>query len=233
MSINLVMGRCQAVCAVTMLFALSTLSGASLTGRVRVTKGLTRKKVSLTQVYERAAALPAPNPESGSLGEELSRVVVYLEGNLPSPTPARAQMNQTKRRFEPEVLAIPAGSTVAFPNSDPIFHNVFSLSKTKSFDLGNYPKGQSRTVQFDTPGTVLLHCHLHPNMTAAIVVAPSRYFVQPGATGSFELSGVPPGRYTAVAWHKSAGFFRRKIELKENTPTILDFEIPLAEASAR
>jgi len=227
------MGWSKATRVLAMMVALPVLHGADLTGRVRVTKALTRKKVSLNQVYERSAALPAPSPETGTLSEELSRVVIYLEGSLPLPAPAKAEINQIKRRFQPEVLAVPAGSTVAFPNSDPVFHNVFSLSKTKAFDLGNYPKGQSRSVLFEKPGIVLVHCHLHPNMNAVIVVTPSRFYVQPGETGRFELSGVPPGRYTAVAWHKSAGFFRRKIEIKESSPAVLDFEIPLTEESAR
>ena len=209
------------------------LHGADLMGRVRVTKTLTRKKISLSQVYERSTALPAPEADEDSLAGELDRVVVYLEGNLPVPAPASAEIDQAKRRFKPEVVAIPAGSTVAFPNSDPVFHNVFSLSKSKAFDLGNYPKGQSRSVQFDKPGIVFVHCHLHPNMNAAIVVTPNRFYAKPDPTGHFELTGVPPGRYTAVAWHKSAGFFRRKVELSDSSPTILDFEIPLTEASSR
>ncbi|MEP7362231.1 MAG: carboxypeptidase regulatory-like domain-containing protein [Acidobacteriota bacterium] len=227
------MGRTKAIAVWVILIALPALHGAEVTGRVRVTKSLTRKKVSLNQVYERSAALPAPSAETGTLAEELARVVVFLEGNLPEPTPANAQINQEKRRFQPEVLAIPAGSTVHFPNSDPVFHNVFSLSKSKAFDLGNYPKGQSRAILFEKPGIVLVHCHLHPNMNAVIVVTPSRYFVQPDETGRFEITGVPPGRYTVVAWHKSAGFFRRKIDIRETNPAVLDFEIPLTEASAR
>lgn len=212
---------------------LPLLSGAELTGRVRVTKALTRKKVSLSQVYERSAALAAPAAESMSPTEELGRVVIYLEANLPDPAPVKAEMNQTKRRFEPEVLAVPAGSIIQFPNSDPIFHNVFSLSKSKSFDLGNYPKGQTRSVAFDRPGIVMVHCHLHPNMNAAIVVTPSRFYTKPDEGGRFGLTGIPAGRYTVVAWHKSAGFFRRKIEVRDSSPAVLDFEIPLAEASSR
>jgi len=227
------MGRSVAIWVLALLWLLPAAYGAELTGRVRVAKSLTKKRVSLSQVYERSAALPSPPTESGSITDELARVVIYLEGNLPAPGPAQAEMNQVRRRFEPEVLGIPVGSTVAFPNSDPVFHNVFSLSKAKSFDLGNYPKGQSRTVLFQRPGIVLVHCHLHPNMNAAIVVAPSRFLAQPDANGVYALTGVPPGRYAAVAWHKSAGFFRRKIELKEASPLTLDFEIPLIEEASR
>jgi plastocyanin len=227
------MGRSKAIGVWVAALLLPVLDGAEVSGRVRVTKALTRKKVSLNQVYERAAALPAPTAESGTLAEELGRVVVYLEGNLPEPAPAEAEINQVKRRFEPDVVAVPVGSTVSFPNSDPVFHNVFSLSKSKAFDLGNYPKGQSRSVLFEKPGIVLLHCHLHPNMSAAIVVAPNQYFMRPDEAGGFAFSGVPPGRYTAVAWHKSAGFFRRKIELKDAAAATLDFEIPLTEVPAQ
>ena len=227
------MGRCKASGVWVAILLLPALEGAEVTGQVRVTKTLTRKRVSLTQVYERAAALPAPSAETGTLAEELGRVVVYLDGNLPEPAPVKAEINQIQRRFQPEVLAVPAGSTVLFPNSDPVFHNVFSLSKSKAFDLGNYPKGQTRSVVFEKPGIVLVHCHLHPNMNAVILVAPNRYFGQPDQAGNFSLTNVPPGRYTVVAWHKSAGFFRRKIEVKESAPTVLDFEIPLTEASAR
>ncbi len=227
------MGRGKAIGVWAVVLLLPALHGAEVSGRVRVTKALTRKKVSLSQVYERSAALPAPSAESGTLAEELGRVVVYLEGNLPEPAPVRAEINQLTRRFVAEVLVVPAGSAVLFPNSDPVFHNVFSLSKSKTFDLGNYPKGQSRSVVFEKPGIVLVYCHLHPNMNAAIVVAPNRYFVKPDESGNFALANVPPGRYTAVAWHKSAGFFRRKIELKEGAPATLDFEIPLTEAPER
>ena len=145
-------------------------------------------------------------------------------------------MDQGQRRFVPEILAVPAGSTVSFANSDPIFHNVFSLSGARSFDLGNYSVGQSRTVTFPKPGLVQLHCHLHPNMSGAILVTPNGFFTlltQPGRDGEFSLEGIPPGRYQLVAWHKSAGFFRRAIEVRRSKPLAVDFEIPLSERAAR
>ena len=105
------------------------------------------------------------------------------------------------------MIVVPAGSTVSFPNLDPIFHNVFSLSKPKSFDLGNYPKDHTRTVTFPKPGIVIVGCHLHANMSAVIVVTPNRWSTTADAQGHFTLPAVPPGAYTVVAWHKSVGIF--------------------------
>lgn len=204
--------------------------GGDVQGHVRITRILTKKKVTLSQVYERNVALaddPA-NAASSLSAAELRRVVVFIEGNGPQAKKSQATIDQRKRRFEPEVVVAPVGSTVVFPNSDPVFHNVFSLSKAKSFDLGNYRMGESRQVTFDTPGVVAIHCHLHPNMSAAVVVVPNTWYALPGADGSFELKNLHPGRYTLVAWHKSAGSFRRNIEVRPGDAAIqVDVEIPV------
>ncbi len=204
---------------------------AEIAGRIRITRGLTKKRISINQVYERAAALAPAPVEIGTFQEELKRVVIHLEGGPPATMRRTAVMDQRQRRFHPEVLAIPAGSAVSFPNSDPIFHNVFSLSKPKEFDLGNYPNGQSRTITFEKPGVVLVHCHLHPNMSAAIVVTPTDWYARPDSEGGYSLKNVQPGLYTLVAWHKAAGTFRRTVELKDETPVVVDFEIPIKEVA--
>jgi hypothetical protein len=138
-------------------------------------------------------------------------------------------LDQKNTRFEPEILVIPIGSTVSFPNSDPVFHNVFSLSKAKQFDLGYYPAGQSRTVKFERLGVVQVYCHLHPQMSAAVLVVPSAWHTKPLKDGAFSLSGIPAGTQTLVAWHKSAGFFRRKVELSENGSVEVELTIPIRE----
>jgi len=120
-------------------------------------------------------------------------------------------MEQKNREFQPDLLTIPCGSTVSFPNLDPIFHNVFSLSKPKTFDLGNYAKGQTRSVTFLKPGIVLVNCRLHTNMTAAIVVTPNQWSSRTDADGRFVLRGVPSGVHTLIAWHKAAGFLRQTL----------------------
>jgi hypothetical protein len=137
-------------------------------------------------------------------------------------------MKQQNRTFLPETLVIPAGSTVSFPNLDPIFHNVFSFSRSNTFDLGNYPKDDTRKVAFKKPGIVSVFCRLHSNMSANIVIAPSRWYGTPDADGRYSLNDVPPGEYTLVYWHKTAGFFRRPVHVADGAVTI-DFTIPVSE----
>ena len=221
--------------AILLLF-LATLASAQtsdVSGRIRVTSTLTKRRISVPQVYDRTAALPVANPEPPDVAQELRRVIVYVDSPLLAARPLQAVMDQHQRRFEPEVLAVPVGSTVTFPNSDPIFHNIFSLSKARQLDLGNYKSGESRTVTFAHPGVVQLYCHLHPNMSGAVLVTPNSWLTQPNAAGDFTLAHLPPGHYILVAWHKSAGFFRRTIEVRAGRPLNIDFEIPLSEPARR
>ncbi|HEY6293651.1 MAG TPA: carboxypeptidase regulatory-like domain-containing protein [Terriglobia bacterium] len=122
---------------------------------------------------------------------------------------------------------VPVGSTVSFPNADHIFHNVFSLSKVMLFDLDYYPAGQTRLVTFKRPGVVQVYCHLHADMGAAILVVPTDRWTRPRPDGSFSLTGVPAGSYELVAWHRAAGFFRKRITLRAGEPTAVDLTIPL------
>ena len=142
------------------------------------------------------------------------------------------QVQQLDRRFMPDLVVVPVGSAVSFPNMDPIFHNIYSLSKPKSFDLGSYDKGETRKVVFPKPGIVDVYCHLHPNMAATIVVTPNRWYARPDRTGQFRIPNIPPGQYTVVAWHKSAGFFRKSIVIENGHDAVADFFIPL-EADAK
>src|SRR5215467_10050094 len=191
-------------------FLLMTLTAGpmlhanEIEGTIVIQRRLTKRKVtSSADLYQRGRSVElGPDREQDDLAFERSHVVVYLEGNLPSEK-ITTELNQQDRRFSPDLVVIPAGSTVSFANLDPIFHNVFSLSKAKSFDLGNYPKGQKRSVKFSKPGIVFVDCHLHPNMSAAIVVTPNRWSTKADSSGHFVLSGLRPGMYTIVAWHRA------------------------------
>jgi plastocyanin len=161
------------VAVLTVVLSLATAEATDIEGTIIVKYKLTKRKVTTTAAaYERGAAVELRADRDGDpLAFERGRVVVYLEGQFPHES-VTATIEQKNRRFIPETLVVPAGSTVSFPNLDPLFHNVFSLSSPKTFDLGNYAKDHTRTITFPKPGIVFVNCHLHPNMAAAIVVSP-------------------------------------------------------------
>ncbi len=130
--------------------------------------------------------------------------VVMIEGpSLPAPpaTPHLA-MEQRHETFVPHVLAVPVGTTVDFPNHDPMLHNVFSASPAKKFDLGMYDQGETRSVTFDTAGVVRVGCNVHPKMEAFIVVHPNPYVAVTDRQGSYTITGVPAGTYQVRVWHE-------------------------------
>jgi plastocyanin len=141
---------------------------------------------------------------------QLSNVVVWLSEAEPSSSAlvkvnaVRAKMVQKNKTFTPHVLAIPVGSTVDFPNADPIFHNAFSNYNGQIFDIGLYPPGSSRTVKFQKPGVVRVFCNIHASMSAVIVVVPSDWFATSDAEGSFEIKDVPEGDYRLELYYERA-----------------------------
>jgi len=224
--------RCLVVFALFVLAFCAQVDAEDIEGRVVVTKKLTKKRVTASlPLYQRGTAVElTPDEPDDPLSLERERVVVYLEGRQAAP-PITAILDQQNRRFAQDTVVIPAGSKVSFPNLDPIFHNVFSLSKPKSFDLGNYPKGQTRVVTFNEPGIVYVNCHLHPNMAATIVVTPNQWYAKADRDGRIALHNVPPGEYTAVAWHKAAGFLKKQIQVQAGQTSRLEFLVPLDETA--
>jgi len=221
------------ICTVLVaVMGLAALRAADVEGTVVIQRQLTKRRVTAPAgAYHRGMTVAlGADPNDDPLAWERSQVVVYLEGQLGSQ-PVTATLEQKNRRFVPDTLVVPVGSVVSFPNLDPIFHNVFSLSKPKTFDLGNYPQDHTRTVTFSKPGIVFVHCRLHPNMAGVIVVSPNQWSTRADAAGRFALPNVPPGRYTIVAWHKAAGFFRQTVEVTGQRGAAVQFFIPLDESS--
>lgn len=147
------------------------------------------------------------------------RSVVYLD---PAPRAAfdareepRKRMDQKNETFVPHVLPITAGTTVDFPNSDHTYHNVFSLSKTKSFDLGRYAVGRSKAIRFDRPGIVRVFCDIHSHMSAFILVFAHRYFAMTDEEGLYRIESVPPGTYTVMTWNESAPLDSARVVIPE------------------
>jgi plastocyanin len=222
------------------VFALAASSQAqNITGTILIKKKLTKQRVTQSiSIYQRGTAVElGKDAEEAPLDFERSRVVIYLEGPGPadigSASPGPFNIQQLNRRFMPDLLVVPVGSTVSFPNMDPIFHNIFSLSKPKTFDLGSYDKGQTREVTFPKPGIVDVYCRLHPNMAATVVVTPNRWFARSDRSGQFEIQNVPPGKYTVVAWHKAAGFFRKSILVESGHDSVANFFIPIGDDSEK
>jgi plastocyanin len=134
--------------------------------------------------------------------------VIWLKrtnGETPRPAPAHGKViTQRNKAFLPHVLVVPVGSKVVFRNEDPIFHNIFSLTKPNEFDTGLYKEGASYTQTFKHPGAVQLLCNIHASMLGFVVVVDTPFYAQADAAGAFAIRGVPPGDYQIEVWHENA-----------------------------
>ena len=147
------------------------------------------------------------------------RSVIYLDpaprGAFDAREEPHARHDQRDESFVPHVLAIVAGTTVDFPNNDRTYHNVFSLSKTRSFDLGRYAAGHSKAILFDRPGIVRVFCDIHSHMSAFILVFAHRYFAVTDEEGRYHIDNVPPGSYNVVAWNEAMALDSRRAAIPE------------------
>lgn len=129
--------------------------------------------------------------------------LVPKPGSSPvAPADARAVMDQRNEQFTPRALAVQAGTTVDFVNSDEFYHNVFSLSALQKFNLGRYRQGVAKSVRFDKPGLVKLFCEIHPRMIGYILVLDSPWIGAATLAGDFTIPDVPPGDYEVLVWHE-------------------------------
>lgn len=155
--------------------------------------------------------------------------VVFLEvapsAAFEAPVTARERMDQRNETFVPHVLAIRTGTTVDFPNSDRIYHNVFSLSATRRFDLGRYAVGRSKAVRFDRPGVVRVFCDIHSHMSAFILVFAHRYFAVTQPDGVFQLPPVPPGTYMVSGWYEGEVRATRQVVVRAGETAAVDLPV--------
>jgi len=193
------------------LFAAAMLVPAILAARPRpelAAAGTIEGHVRLSPSAPRRIANRYPG-EGAAAAHQVGAVppVAFLVGRV-GGAPERAErprLTQQDTSFRPPVLVVPVGTQVEFPNRDPFFHNVFSYSSTKRFDLGRYPRGESRTVVFDRPGIVKVYCEIHQWMRSAVLVVENPYHAQVSPDGRFTIQGVPPGRYRLAVWDFDRG----------------------------
>jgi plastocyanin len=164
--------------------------------------------------------------KGGVIAMDPALAVIYLEGSFPrAANPARAQMAQKDLAFVTPLLAVRTGTTVEFPNLDDTYHNIFSYSAAKRFDLGRY-RPDERPIPsqvFDQAGLIVLHCDIHDHMRGLILVLETPYFVKSESDGSFRLAGLPAGKYTLKAWISSQTTLAKEVTLKNGAPLRVDF----------
>ncbi|HEV8255285.1 MAG TPA: carboxypeptidase regulatory-like domain-containing protein [Vicinamibacteria bacterium] len=197
--------------ALLSLAAALPASAAAIRGTVDVKRPLPalERRPDVSEI-----GVPAPRALT-----DRRRAVVYLEtaprGAFETREGARAVIDQRDETFLPHVLAVTAGTTVVFTNSDRTYHNVFSLSKDNRFDLGRYGRGHSKSVRFEHPGVVRVFCDIHSHMSAFILVFAHRYFAVTDAEGRYRIDDVPPGTYTVVAWNEGQPRESRSVRVGE------------------
>jgi len=202
-----------------MISILSQPSAGRISGRVLV--------------HDRQVA--PPRPSVASLGTttrdpvDRTRTVVYLEAAprqaFEDLVPGRARMDQRGEHFVPRVLAVTVGTAVEFPNHDETFHNVFSLSPVRTFDLGRYAPGRTGSVTFDRPGIVPIFCDIHTHMSAYVLVFSHPFFAVTDEEGRYTIAGVPPGSYALMVWSEIGTVPPRPIVVRAGGSTQADFEI--------
>jgi plastocyanin len=222
----------RGVLTVAASFALvAALAGQSpdsgtITGQVKLTSRVRGTPLPSNVYQPRAVA----NHDSPAI-PEIKNVVVYLKavkfnGVLPA---SHQEIHQEHEAFVPHVVAVTRGSTIDFPNDDPFFHNVFSLSSASTFDLGRYPMGREKSVRLQNVGLVKVYCHIHSHMSASILVLDHPYFAMPDLDGSFTIPDVPAGTYTIVGWHERIGERASVVSIKPGVSTSVDISLPVED----
>ena len=170
-----------------------------------------RREVAGREAAPRRAPVAAPTVSEAAVGTIRGKITVpsgepvayvYVENVLAPPVKGQHKViEQTGKKFVPAWAVVQRGTSIAFPNMDNIYHNVFSLSSGNQFDLGLYNSGgDPKTHIFNEPGSVDVYCNIHPQMAASVLVVPNKLFAKVKPDGSFEIPGVPTGRRKVVAW---------------------------------
>jgi plastocyanin len=202
--------------AILPLLPVALSASAAVEGRVELPKS--RSAPVQAKRYEIVT-------KAGVLSTQPPLAVVYLDGNFPRPAslPTK-EVEQKDLTFIPALLPVEVGTRVQFPNLDDQYHNIFSYSPAKRFDVGRYRPEERPipSVVFDRPGLVTLRCDIHEHMRGLILVLSTPYFVMTDTTGRFRLDKLPAGHYTLKAWINSRTTREKPIELKDGQTLHVD-----------
>jgi plastocyanin len=174
--------------------------------------------------------------KAGAALPDASNAVIWIDGlNLPG-APAgvvKAEMKSEHKSFLPRIIAVPRNAAVDFPNVDPIFHNVFSVSPGNRFDLGLYRSGTSKPNIFHEPGLVRVYCNIHPQMVGFVIVVDSSFVAVTGKDGAFRFKGVPLGSYTVKVWHEEGGETQLPAQVRAGADAALAFTLDASQFKAQ
>ena len=206
-----------------LLLTLAVLVWTSASRAQSVIEG----RVTLQTRIEPAAAARYPGGAVAVVAPiEPLPAVIYLEGQFSSGTnpPPVVQMGQQNLKFLPAILPVQKGTMVEFPNHDDFYHNVFSYSKPKRFDLGRYQKDEKPAAQlFDKAGVVRLNCEIHSQMRGTILVLDTPHFTRTDPNGNFRLEKLPAGKFILKAWLDEGRVLERPVELRDGARLRVDF----------
>jgi plastocyanin len=201
-------------------------AGQNRAGRNGTVRGRVELRHVLAPVERRPNVSDLGSPANRDTTDRL-RSVVYLEAAprraFDQTDPPRAVMDQRNETFVPHLLAVTTGTTVEFPNSDRIYHNVFSLSKARTFDLGRYAAGRSKSIRFERPGIVRVFCDIHSHMSAFILVFNHPFFAITDTDGRYRIDNVPPGNYSVIAWNEGVASAPKPVVVADGATAEIEF----------
>ncbi len=189
-------------------------AGATIEGKVNLSAAARVGAAAGARYQGKPAVGPAEPPAA----------IVYLEGTFPLGTNAVVEVGQRQYQFAPGMVAVQKGSKVKFPNYDDDYHNVFSLSKAKRFDLGRYRKDEEpASLTFDQAGVIKLYCEIHAHMRGTILVLDTPFFTKTDKDGHFTLKDLPTGSYKLKAWLDEKVVWEKGVDLKDGQTLQVDF----------
>ena len=209
-------GHITLLLAAGLLAATTAAPAATIEGRVTLPKREAATVVNKRYEIVSRGGVVSTNPPVA---------VVYLEGDFPAAKAEPvARVEQKDLMFAPQLLVVQAGTKVEFPNLDDTFHNIFSYSPAKRFDLGRYRTDEKPvpSVMFDTPGVVVLRCEIHEHMRGVILVLTTPHFTVTDTEGRYRLENLPAGTYRLKTWLDSQTTLERTVQLAADTHLQLD-----------